>query len=239
MLKRGDVVLVTGASRGIGAAVAHTMAAAGMRLAVTASRQETLQPTIDRLRALGAEVMALPADLRDSGQTLALVPAVISAYGSLRVLINNAGIGVYGPFETFALDDFDRVLAINVRAPFLLCRAAIPHLRATKGAIVNIASVVAIKGYPRQAAYAASKHALLGMSKSLRRELLADGVRVHVICPGGVDTDLAAQARPDLDRNALMTPLEVAELVQFLLMRTGNGVIDQVDVRRAEADPWD
>jgi NAD(P)-dependent dehydrogenase (short-subunit alcohol dehydrogenase family) len=98
--------------------------------------------------------------------------------------------------------------------------------------------VVSVRSYANQAAYGASKHALLGMSKALAKELQADGIRVHVVCPGGVDTGMIGDARPDLDRAALITPEEVAEVVVFLVTRRGNAVIDQIDIRRSAASPW-
>jgi 3-oxoacyl-[acyl-carrier protein] reductase len=130
-------------------------------------------------------------------------------------------------------------MAVNARAPFLLCRDAIPHLRQQpRSFIVNITSVVGVKGYINQALYSASKHAVMGMSKALAKEVQKDGIRVHAICPGGVDTDLVGQARPDLDRSVLMKPEEVAEVVLFLVTRRGIAVIDQVDMRRESSTPW-
>ena len=95
-----------------------------------------------------------------------------------------------------------------------------------------------IKGYANQAAYSASKHALMGMSAALAKEVQADGIRVHAICPGGVDTPMVRQARPDLDPAVLMKPQEIADLVLFLVTRRGNAVVDQIHVRRAAATPW-
>jgi 3-oxoacyl-[acyl-carrier protein] reductase len=130
-------------------------------------------------------------------------------------------------------------MAVNARGPFLLCREAIPYLgRQGGGFIINIASVVAVKGYANQAAYGASKHALLGMSKALAKEVQPAGIRVHVLCPGGVDTQLGGQARPDLDQSVLIQPEEIADLVLFLVTRRGNAVIDEIHVRRATSTPW-
>ena len=130
-------------------------------------------------------------------------------------------------------------MSINARAPFLACRYAIPHLRQHPPAfVVNISSVVGVKGYVNQSIYTASKHALVGMSKSLAKEVQADGIRVHVICPGGVDTGMAGDARPDLDRSVLIAPEEIADIVLFLVTRRGNAVIDHIDVRRQSSLPF-
>jgi 3-oxoacyl-[acyl-carrier protein] reductase len=130
-------------------------------------------------------------------------------------------------------------MAINARGPFLLCREAIPYLKQQDQAfIINITSVVGVKGYTNQAAYSASKHAVMGMTKALAKEVQSDGIRVHAICPGGVDTQLGGQARPDLERSVLIQPEEIADIVLFLVTRQDNAVMDEIHVRRATSTPW-
>ena len=131
------------------------------------------------------------------------------------------------------------MMDINARGPYLLCRYAIPYLRnGNTSFIINIGSVVSHKGYADQAIYTATKHALLGMSKSLARELQPDNIRVHMICPGGVATDLVSQARPDLEQSVLMQPQDIADAVLFLVTRRSNAVIDEINLRRAASTPW-
>ena len=121
----------------------------------------------------------------------------------------------------------------------MLCREAIPYLKQQEiSFIININSVVGIKGYAHQAAYSASKHALLGMTKSLAKEVQPDGIRVHSINPGGIDTELIGRARPDLDRSVLMQPEEIADIVLYLVTRRGNAIIDEINVRRAASTAW-
>ena len=128
---------------------------------------------------------------------------------------------------------------INDRAPFLLCKEAIPHLKAAGGGtIIQISSVVGVKAYVDQGAYTASKHALMGMSKVLAQEVQPDNIRVHTILPGGVATDMIGNVRPDLNMADLMQPEDVADIVMFLLTHRGNSVIDTVNVRRAASAPW-
>ncbi len=98
--------------------------------------------------------------------------------------------------------------------------------------------VVGVKGYANQTLYSASKHAVMGMTKALAREVQADGIRVHAVCPGAVDTGMAGDARPDLDRAGLISPEDVADAVLFLVTRRGNAVIDEIDIRRASSTPW-
>jgi 3-oxoacyl-[acyl-carrier protein] reductase len=159
--------------------------------------------------------------------------------GRLDILINNAGITHSAKFDETRTEDLDRCWAINARAPFLLCREALPLLRqAETGFIVNISSVVGVKGYPLQSAYTASKHALRGMTMSLAEELRGTNIRVHVVCPGAVDTGMVGNVRPDINTADLIGPEEVAELVLYLVTRRGNAVVDELHIRRAAAAPW-
>jgi 3-oxoacyl-[acyl-carrier protein] reductase len=128
---------------------------------------------------------------------------------------------------------------VNARAPFILCREALGLLRkAPAGYIINITSVVGVKGYPLQSAYTSSKHALRGMTISLSEELRDSNIRVHLLCPGGVDTEMVSNVRPDIKKEDLIGPDEIAELVLYLVTKKGNGVLDELHIRRAAAAPW-
>jgi 3-oxoacyl-[acyl-carrier protein] reductase len=191
------------------------------------------------IAAFGGEAAVFPTDVGREDDAIALVRGTVERFGRLDIVVNNAGLGLFGPLETTTVEQWDLVMAVNARGAFLLCREAIPHLRQQElSFIVNISSVVGHKGYANQSAYSASKHALMGMTKALAKEVQQDGIRVHAICPGGVDTDLVRDARPDLDPTVLMQPQEIADIVLFLVTRRGNAVIDQVDVRRAASTPW-
>lgn len=232
----GRAALVTGGGRGIGRAIAVELAGHGAALAITGRTRAQLVETAAELAAGGAEVLPIEADLRDPAAIEPLVAAVVERFGRLDVLVNNAGVGRRATVEETDAALWDEMMAVNARAPLLLCRACLPHLRrAAPGFVVNVASVAALAGYPGQAAYAASKHALLGLSRSFAKEVQADGIRVHAVCPGGTDTDLLRAFRPDLGSGEVMQPREVAEVVAFLVTRRGLAVIDQVVLRRATA----
>ena len=230
----GKTALVTGGGGGIGREIATRLKAAGANVAICGRNVEKLEAAA---RSIGG-ALKLPGDLLDDTYVQSCVDRTVETFGGLDILINNAGVALSKPFGETTIEDFDRVMATNVRAPFLLIRRALPQLRKARGRVINIASVVAHKGYPLQSAYAASKHALLGLSKSLANELYEDGVRVHVISPGGVYTDMAKVARPDLSPDGLISAAEVADAVMFLLSLDKNAVIDEICLHRQGKAPF-
>ena len=230
----GKTALVTGGGGGIGREIAAQLKAAGANVAICGRNVEKLEAAA---RSIGG-ALTLPGDLLDDTYVQSCVDRTVETFGGLDILINNAGVALSKPFGETTIEDFDRVMATNVRAPFILIRSALPHLRKARGRVINIASVVAHKGYPLQSAYAASKHALLGLSKSLANELYEDGVRVHVISPGGVYTDMAKVARPDLSPDGLISAGEVADAVMFLLSLDKNAVIDEICLHRQGKAPF-
>jgi len=234
--------LITGASRGIGAATARTLAQLGARLILVARSAATLHALADTLPATPAGPhLILPTDLADPAAIEHLADTVRRDAGQLDILINNAGITLSAPLEQTTTADWDRLFAVNARAPFLLSRHLLPLLQqADPATIVNVASVVAVKGYPQQIAFSASKHALRGMSIALANELAHThpNIRLHVLCPGGVDTDMVAQVRPDIQRHELIKPDEIADLIAYLVTHKGPAIIDELRIRRATSAPW-
>lgn len=233
------VALVTGSSRGIGKSIAMRLAQEGVRVVLTASSEERLENTAKEISDSGGTVSSVVCDLSDREDVSRLASAAVDVYGGLDILINNAGIGLSKPFDETTDEEWDRCLATNAMAPFILCRECFPALvQSDRATIINVGSVVGIKGYEQQAAYCASKHALVGFTKVLAQEVQPHGIRVHCINPGGVDTDLISSMRPDLDRSGLMRPEEIAEIVAFLLINRGNTIIDDLHLRRVSGSPW-
>ena len=235
----GQVALVTGASRGIGRAIALALGRERVHVGLVARSQPQLSAVKAEVEAEGGSATVLPADVADEVAARAAVQHLLASRDRLNILVNCAGIGVLKPLVDTTTQEWDRIMAVNARGAFVMCREALPIMaRQGAGCIVNIASVVGVKGYVNQGAYTASKHALVGMTKVLAQEAGPMGVRVHVVCPGGVDTELVAQARPDLDRSVLMRPEEIAALVLFLIAQRGAAIVDQINVRRASSAPW-
>ena len=233
MLK-GKTALVTGGGGGIGREIALRLGQAGANVAICGRNREKLAETA---RLLGG-ALELVGDLADVEHARSCVDRTAEAFGGLDILVNNAGVTLARPFAETTLEEYQRVMDINVRTPFVMTQRALPYLRAAQGRVFNIASVVAHKGYTLQSVYAASKHALLGMSKSLAGEVYMDGVRVHVISPGGVYTDMVKIARPDLSGDGLIDPAEVAEAVMFLLSMDKNAVVDEIRIHRCGKQPF-
>ena len=235
----GKTALVTGAGRGIGRAIAVALGTQGAKVVLAARNGGQLENTAIAVRQAGGEAEAVPVDLRDESAIKHLVAETHKRCGRLDILVNNEGVTFAGRLEETGTADWDRCMTVNSRGAFILCREAIGLLRASgRGYIVNICSVVGVKGYAHQIAYTASKHALRGMSIALARELKGEPIRVHTICPGGVDTDMVDSVRPDIAKDELIVADEIAELVVYLVTHRGNAVIDELRIRRATAEPW-
>jgi len=233
------VALVTGASRGIGRSVAISLAKEGATIVAAARDVKMLNETCRVIEEAGGQALVCTVELSNENSIRKLMQTVTEKFGRLDVLINNAGITLSNSLEETTTDDWDRLMAVNVRGAFILCREAVGLLRqAQPGVIVNISSVVGVKGYAKQIAYTASKHAMRGMSIAMAEELKESNVRVHVICPGGVDTEMVSRVRPDINKDELIQPEEIAELVLYLVSHTGNAIVDEIRIRRATSGPW-
>lgn len=233
----GRVALLTGAGGGIGRVLAKRLSDMGFTLALVGRSAEKLR---DAAACAGREALIIAGDLTDPDFLQSVVGTVTEKLGRLDVLVNNAGIVFVKNLEDTSYDDLDRMLKTNVYAPYMLCRDAIaPLKRSDRATIINIGSVVSHKGYATQSAYAAAKHALLGMTKALAAEVYQDNIRVHILCPGAVNTDMARTiSRPDIDMNVLIEPEDLADVMEFLLSHRTNAVIDEISIHRAGKQPF-
>ena len=233
------VVLLTGAGGGIGSAIAEKLAQRKMKIVLFGGNNvEKLQKTKAIVEKYSSALI-LPGNLTSTDFMTSALETAVDAFGGIDVLINNAGAAQNTPFEEVSAEEFDRLMNINVRTPFFLTQKVLPFLKKSgSGTIINIASVVAHAGYPLQSVYSASKHALLGLTKSIAREYYTQNIRVHAICPGGVYTDMVKVSRPDLSPEGMIMPEEVADILCFLLENRGNAVIDEILVHRAAKEPF-
>ena len=229
----GKVALVTGASRGIGAAVARRLAAAGVKLGL-ASRSG------DDLGIAGA--VAQPCDVRDSTQVQEIVSATVKEFGRLDILVPNAGVGAYGPFLDLAPDFLEEMIDVNVKGTLYAVRAALPHLLENgEGDIVTLASEAGRRGLPLEAVYCSSKFAQVGFTRSLDHELRERGIRCTNVCPGGVATDFALEPGRGRTQDALggmMSADDVADVVLFVLTRPRSFRILETALRPVTEASW-
>lgn len=236
----GKTAIITGAGGGIGRAAAVLLASKKMNIVLLGGKSpEKLKQTETELDRMEAHYLSLPGDLTDEIFLSRCPQMAAEHFGGIDVLINNAGIALNCPFEEVTPEQFASIMTINVTVPFFLTQKVLPYLRkSTAASIINISSVVGHAGYPNQSAYAASKHALLGFTKSLANELFKDQIRVHAICPGGVYTDMVKIARPDLTPEGMILPEEIADIILFFLENRGNAVVDEILVHRANKEPF-
>ncbi|MHC4124086.1 MAG: SDR family NAD(P)-dependent oxidoreductase [Planctomycetota bacterium] len=234
------VAIVTGASRGIGRAISVSLAKEGATVILTARNREKLNETANLITQAGGKCEIISAELTNEESIKDLVKTTEQKFSRLDILVNNAGVTHSAKLEDTDTKAWNKCLDINARGPFILIREALGLLKKAEGLayIVNISSVVGVKGYPLQSAYTASKHALRGMTISLAEELRGTNVQVRLICPGGVKTEMVTKVRPDIKTDELIDPAEIAELVVYLVTHKGNGVIDEIHIRRQTSTPW-
>ncbi|ESY82090.1 oxidoreductase [Mesorhizobium sp. LNHC221B00] len=186
----GKVALVTGASSGIGEATAAALAAAGAKVAVAARRADRLDMLVGRIEKAGGKALAIEADIAKGSDITAMVDKVVSEWDRLDILVNNAGVMLLSPAAEADLDDWRRMIELNLIGLMAATKAALPHLKAAKGHVVNVSSVAGRVANPGASGYAATKFGVVAFSESLRREVYVDKVRVTVIEPGLVRTKL-------------------------------------------------
>lgn len=237
---KGRVAVITGAGGGIGRAASVALAKEGVRIAMLGGNNlANLRETEEAVRAVGGEAFAVSGDLTADDFLQKGVEAIAEKFGGIDILINNAGMAYNAKFEDTPEAVFDKIMKINVKVPYFLTQKALPYLRRSgRASIINISSVVGHAGYPQQSAYVASKHAVLGFTKSLAAELYQEGIRVHAICPGGVYTDMVKVARPDLPSDGMIMPEEIADIILFFLKNRGNAVVDEICVHRINKQPF-
>lgn len=228
----GCAALVTGAGRGIGRAVAEALAAEGARLVLAGRTASALEEVAAALRGRGAEAEIVSGDVGEEADAARMVGAALERFGRLDVLVNNAGVGALGTLEETDPATFDRLYRTNVRGPFLLMRAALPAMRRQGGGtIVNMASLAAVNAVPRRAAYAATKWALLGMSRSVLQEVRSAGIRVIVVEPGSTWTEFGHDPAKRAEAHKFLRPEDVAAAVVAVLKLSDRATVSEIEIR--------
>src|SRR5882724_7148999 len=225
--------LVTGATHGIGRATAFALGRAGYRIGVCARTAAKVDGLVTELAAEGIEAAGAAADVSDAGQVAAAVPRLVQALGEFGVLVNNAGVLIARPFEELSLEDWDLTMATNLRSLYLVTRAVLPGMRRRReGTVVNVASLAGRNGFAGGTAYAASKHGVLGFSRSLMLEVRKEGIRVVTICPGSVDTGmLRGQPLLKSDPQRILRPEDVADAIVHAVQLPQRALVSELDIR--------
>ena len=227
---KGRVALVTGGSRGIGRAIALRLASLGVSVAICGRDRAALTESADRIAGKGARVFSQVADLTSPPQIAELVKATESALGSLSILINNAGTGLFGPAHEKTEADWDRVLDTNLKSVFLVSRAAVPSMiRQGAGDIINISSLAGRNTFAGGGIYCASKWGLMGLSGCMAEDLREYDIRVSVVCPGSVATEFSG--RNAKDPSKVLRPEDVAHAVEAILTQRPGSFLSEVHVR--------
>lgn len=226
----GSVALVTGASRGIGRAIAHRLSELGASVAFCGRDRAALEESSKSLQKLGARVFSHVADVTRAEQVSELVSKTEAALGPIHILVNNAGIGLFGPAHEKSEADWDRVLDSNLKSVFLVSRAVIPSMiRLGAGDIINISSLAGKNTFAGGGIYCASKWGLMGLSGCMMEDLRAHGIRVSVICPGSVATEFSG-SKPKDPAKAL-SPEDVAHAVEGIVTQRPGSFLSEIHLR--------
>jgi 3-oxoacyl-[acyl-carrier protein] reductase len=227
----GQVAVVTGAGRGIGAAIARTVAAIGARVVLCGRTRKTLETTAEAIARAGGQAEVAVCDVADLKSVEALAGQVERTLGRVDILVNNAGIGGFGgPLHALAPRDWDQILNTNLRGVYYMIRSLAPiMIRAKTGHIINISSLAGKNALPNGAAYAASKWGLNGLSYSVAEELRSHNIRVSVLCPGSTDTELTPHTGKDAAK--MLQPDDIAHVVAMLVTQAPQSFVSEVLLR--------
>jgi NADP-dependent 3-hydroxy acid dehydrogenase YdfG len=232
---RGRVAVVTGASAGIGAACARALAQQGADMVVTARRGNRLEALVAELRDLGVEAHAVAGDARNEETARLVVGSAVRSFGRIDILVNNAGVGNYKDLVDTTAADYDELMDSNLRSTFLFTRHVVPHmLERREGTVLMISSMAGRYGFAGQAVYCASKFAQVGFAQSLDRELRPGGIKVGVICPGGVKTEFAigrGRTEEGVAASAMLEPEDVAGAVVLACTQPAGSRIIEIQMR--------
>jgi 3-oxoacyl-[acyl-carrier protein] reductase len=228
-----ETALITGATEGIGRATAFALGKAGYRVGICARTEAKIETTLKELAAEGIEAAGAAADVGDPKQTQRAVEQITGRLGEIEVLVNNAGILIAKPFQELTLEDWDSTMSTNLRSLYLVTRLVLPAMRRKRnGTIVNVSSLAGRNGFAGGTAYTASKHAVLGFSKSLMLEVRKENIRVIAICPGSVATGML-QDQPMLksEPTKILRPEDVAGTILHAIQLPERAMVSELDIR--------
>lgn len=231
----GKIAIVTGASSGIGKASALALAAEGAKVVITARRQERLEEVAAEIHAMGTKAFIVAGDANDENTAKKCVETALNEAGSIDILINNTGMGNYKHLVDTSLEAYDQLMNTNMRTTFIFTRQVVPHMLSQKsGTILMISSMAGLYGFPNQAVYCATKFAQVGFAQALDKELRPDGIKVGVICPGGVKTAFAIGAgrtEESVAQSGMLEATDVASAVMLACTQAPGSRIIEIQMR--------
>lgn len=236
---QGKIAIVTGGGRGLGQAICQMLSEAGA-IAIVADIQKHLAEKVSQdIQREGGKAQALQLDVSNAEQVESAIGQIVNQYGHLDILINNAGIDVTLPVDELTVQDWERIMAVNLNGPFIMSKTVIPYMKQQgSGHIVNIASTAAKRTWPNASAYHASKWGLLGFSHALHVEARPHNVKVTAVVAGGMRTPFLLDRFPDIDPNILQDPKNVADTIRYVLMQPEETVIPEVMVLPMREKSW-
>lgn len=228
----GKVAIVTGASSGIGRAIAMGFAQKGAHVALAARRKRLLKELAAEINGSGGLALPLQTDVCADEQVAAMVDATLGKFGRIDILVNSAGIGIFALLDKLTIEDWDKVIRTNLRGTFLCCKSVADAMKAQGGGhIINIASIAAVEGFPKGSAYCASKFGVLGLTKCLSIELRPHNIKVSAICPSLVDTPFYDRVKKKLPRRLMLRPEQVADLALYLVSQQDGALIEELVIK--------
>ena len=234
----GKSAIISGGGTGIGRAIAIALAKEGVKVVLCGRREAPLDEVVQEVLGIGGQALGVQADVSDEKDIDRVVNSAMDVFGSIDILVNNAGIGGGGAIHNHSVREWDEILAVNLRGPFLMSRAVLPSMRSKRsGHIVNISSESGLEYYPEDGAYGISKHALNVLGEYIQRENQELGIRVDTICPGMVVTEMT-QGSQGLDETKGLYPEDISDLVVWLLTRRKNIKIGKPVLIQTMKNPW-
>ena len=232
---QGKVALITGASAGIGKACALALASEGAHLVITARREERLQEVVKQIEAAGAKAIAVVGDAREEETAIRAVQAAKDHFGTVNILINNTGAGNYKQLVETSVSEYAELMDTNMRSTFIFTRHVTPVLIAQgAGTILTISSMAGVYGFPGEAVYCSTKFAQVGFTQALDKELRPHGIKVGVICPGGVKTEFAlgrGRTEESVAQSDMLEPEDVAGAVLLACTQSSGSRIIEIQMR--------
>jgi len=232
------VAIITGGGTGIGRGLAMALAQEGARLVICGRRKAPLEETVQTIWRAGGNAAAVQADVSKEQDVEQVLKTALETFGTVDILVNNAGIGGGAPIHEHNVADWDQIMAVNLRGPFLMARAVLPTMRSKRsGHIINISSESGLEHYSGDGAYGVSKHALNALGEYIQRENQDLNIRVDTICPGMVVTEMSKNS-PGLDHSKCLYPEDIADLVVWLISRRRNIKIGTPVLIQTMENPW-